>query len=131
MATRLNTKKHKHRMISTNRILPLGSLRRKVIRRLFSGWVLKLVHKGRILTAKLAVEICKQLRAQFGMQKASEELVDEHKRMHLLLKCARKRQVGSKRVSAARKQKTVDAMSTVDTLQTVPMQFEDWWALVG
>lgn len=109
MAKRLQTKKNLKRMFNTNQLIPLGSLKRKCVKKFFSGWVLKLVGNGRILTYKLASEVCRSLRKKFQMEKPGNPH-DETKRMHSLLKAARKRQLGKK---------TRDM--SMDEMETVPM----------
>ena len=112
MAKRLNTKKNLKRMFNTNKLLPLGSLKRKCVKKFFSGWVLKFVGNGRILTYKLASDVCKRLRKMFQMEKPGD-LHEETKRMHALLKAARKRQLGKN---------TLDNLDmSMDELETVPM----------
>lgn len=118
IAEGLNTKSHRKRMVTTSRILPLGGLRRKPLRKLFGGWILDLIGKGRILTKKLAQEVCQRLRKKFDLPKLRDH--EEELRMHVLLKNARKRKIGS-----SKNRKTSKAMSSIDNLQTVPMEFED------
>ena len=67
MYQRLQSKKHKKNMRNTNRILPPGGLRRAVIRKVFSFWVLEFYGKGRILTKKLATDVCCRLRKNWGL----------------------------------------------------------------
>ena len=125
MYRRLQSKKHKKRMRNTNRILPPGGLRRAVIRNVFSSWVLDFYGKGRILTKKLATDVCCRLRKKLGLGYLKDE--DEITRMHVLLKAARKRQLGKFRDPRGKSQ----AMSSMDLLETVPMftdevELESW-----
>ena len=71
-----------------------------------------MLHEGRVLTKKLAMETCRRLRKKFGLSMDLE--VEEVNRLHALLKQARKRQLG--KVSVVDK-----AMSCIDTAQTLPM----------
>ena len=120
MANRLKSKGHMERMVSTNRILPVGTLKRKIIKQLFSGWIRQYVGEGRVLTLKLALQVVASLRNKFSMEKLGEEQrLCEAKRMQYLLKVARKRKL-SNRVQSK-------AMSTMDTVDTVPMEAEDFW----
>lgn len=83
-------------METTNRLLPLGSLQRNCVQKKFSGWILDLVGEGRILTKKLAEQVYSGLRKKLklGPNDSSKEL--EVRRLHHVLKAARKRQVGKK-----------------------------------
>jgi len=120
MANRLKSKGHMERMLSTNRILPVGTLKRKIIKQLFSGWIRQYVGEGRVLTLKLALQVVASLRNKFSMEKLGEEQrLCEAKRMQYLLKVARKRKL-SNRVRSR-------AVSTMDTVDTVPMEAEDFW----
>jgi hypothetical protein len=119
MYQRLQSKKHKKRMRNTNRILPPGGLRRAVIRKVFSFWVLEFYGKGRILTKKLATDVCCRLRKKMGLGYLKDE--DEITRMHVLLKAARKRQLGKFRDPSIKLQ----AMSSMDLLETIPMFTDD------
>lgn len=113
MAKQLDTPKHQHRMATTNRILPVGSLRRRCIQKVFAGWILDFVYKGRIITRLLSAEVCRRLRRKFQMQGGSDSA--EINRLHVLLKCARKRQI----VKPSKKRKP--AMSSMDLLETLPL----------
>lgn len=115
MYKRLQSKNHKKRMRNTNRILPPGGLRRAMIRKVFSTWVLEFYGKGRILTKQVATEVCCRLRKKLGLGYLKDE--DEINRMHVLLKAARKRQLGKFRDPRDKSQ----AMSSMDLLETVPM----------
>ena len=115
MFKKLNNKDHKDRMSSTGQLLPLGGLRRKCVRKLFSGWVLQFIGGGRIITLKLAKDVCRRLRKKFGMPKAEED--EEEKRVHYLLKLARKRQVGKKPVGNCDQPSAMSSMDNMDTLQ--------------
>ena len=102
---RLNTKKNRLRMVTTNQILPLGSLKRNCVKKCFSGWVLDLVGNGRILTYKLALDVRRRLRKKFALEKEGDD--QEARRLHSLLKAARKRQLGKSKA--------------MDELETMPM----------
>lgn len=118
-------------MLTTNRLIPMGTLKRRILRNFFSKWVLQFINQGRILTLKLATEVCRQLRAKFGMPTKGDPM--ESKRLHWLLKTARKRQIGSKRKTSRVSKPQRSAMSSMDALQTVPLHsdelfgVEDWW----
>ena len=114
---KLHSKSHQKRMHDTNRILPVGGLRRKCIRKIFGGWVLQFIGKGRILTVKLAKEVCHRIRKWFELPSAGEWVTEEVKRMHYLLKTSRKRQIGKPIAKVA----LDTAMSEMDYLDTVPM----------
>lgn len=96
MAQKLQSKAHRKRMETTNRLLPLRSLQRNCVQKKFSGWILDLVGEGRILTKKLAEQVYSGLRKKLklGPNDSSKEL--EVRRLHHVLKAARKRQVGKK-----------------------------------
>lgn len=112
MIKKLNSKKHLKRMRNTNQILPVGSLRRNCIKKLFQGWVLGLVGAGRICTVKLAGEVCKRLRKHFELEADLFHGKTEKLRMHSFLKASRKRQLGS----------VNPAMSSVDNMETLLME---------
>ena len=90
-------------MVNTNQLLPVGSLKRKCIKKCFSGWVMDMVGNGRILTYKLALDVCNRLRKKFDLEKQGDDV--EARRLHSLLKAARKRQLG--------KSKAMDEMETL------------------
>ena len=121
---RLKSKSHKKRIHTTNSLLPPGGLRRQVIQKIFGGWILQFYGEGRILTKKLAKDVCKYVRKKMDLGPSGEE-GDEAKRMHMLLKAARKRKI----------QKPLKAMSSMDNLETVPMHLDDYgeedWATLG
>ena len=122
MARQLSTKKQMERIHSTNRVLPLGSMRCRGIKRIFGGWVLQFLHSGRILTYRLAKEVYRDLRKRLDMVGPNDP--DEITRLHNLLKTARKRQIPKPaRVSKPAKTK----MSDMDQLETVPMFMEENW----
>lgn len=100
---RLNTKKNRMRMVNTNQLLTLGSLKRTCVKKCSSGWVLDLIGNGRILTYKLALDVCRRLRKKFDLEKQGGD--EEARRLHSLLKAARKRQLG--------KSKAMDDMDTM------------------
>lgn len=118
IAEGLQTKAHRKRMVTTNRLLPVGGLRRAPLRKLFGGWILSLVGKGRILTRKLAKEVCQQLRKKFNLPKLKDR--DEELRTHVLLKSARKRKLCQPEPKGSSK-----AMSAMDILETVPLEMDD------
>ena len=127
LAKKLSSEHHRHRMRTTNRLLPMGSLKRKCVKNIFQGWVKKQLRgTGRVLTKRLAEIVVRRLRAHLDLPEcldprdAREEVV----RMQYLLKVARKRLGGS-------------AMSWVDQVTTLPLddpalqmgaveEFEDW-----
>ena len=112
---KLSSKQHKKRLTTTNRLFPPGTLRRRCIRNIFAGWVLQFVGQGRILTRSLAQDVCKQLRKYLHMTDHEDGVQElEAKRLHQLLKAARKRQLQS------------SAMSSFDQLETLPMPAEFW-----
>ena len=102
---RLNTKNNRMRMVNTNQLLPLGSLKRTCVKKCFSGWVLDLIGNGRILTYKLALDVRRRLRKKIDLEKQGDD--EEARRLHCLLKAARKRQLGKS---------TVKAMDEMDTM---------------
>lgn len=116
MSARLNSKLDQDRMHTTNRLLPLGSMRRRPIKKIFGGWILSFKDYGRVFTKKLASDVCKKLRKKFGLPGKSD--LAEVLRMHLLLKVARKRKVEKPGGPTGK------AMSSMDVLQTVPLAFE-------
>lgn len=120
LAEGLKTNSHQKRMATTNRLLPVGGLRRRCVKKLFGGWILELIGKGRILTKKLAHEVCQRLRKKFSLPKLNDH--DEVLRMHVLLKSARKRQIGKTKGNSK-------AMSSMDNLEILPLHGdaeEDW-----
>ena len=109
MYRRLNTDDHKQRMLTTDQLLPLGSLRRSAVRKIFAGWIKKLVGVGRLVTRKLAKNVVQSLRSKFEM---GNDMLNEDEilRMHSLLKVAKKRRLNTA------------AMSSVDLMDTCPME---------
>lgn len=102
-------------MVTTNMLLPLGSLRRTAVRSIFAGWIRKIIGHGRVLTRKLTKNVVHTLRSKFELGVLDDH--EEVQRMHSLLKVAKKR-----KLSPA-------AMSNVDNLVTLPMEIpdmEDW-----
>lgn len=111
LASKLSTPEHQKRMITTNRILPLGSLKRKVVHQIFAGWVKnKFRGMGRVFTYKLAALVVKRLRDKLDLPEC-HDIKDEVKKMQYFLKTARKR-LGK-----------LPAMSSVDEMVTMPMFF--------
>ena len=119
LAKKLNKRKELERISTTGKLLPLGSLRRRCVKRLFSGWVLQFVGLGRIIALKLATEVVRRLRKKYGMPKGDEA---ERKRMHHLLKLARKRQIGKVPLG---KVASKAAMSSMDNMETLQMEYAD------
>ena len=114
LAKKLSSEQHRHRMLTTNRLLPMGSLKRKVIKNIFQGWVNKKFRgTGRVLTKRLAELVVRRLRSELDLPQcldprdAGEEVV----RMQYLLKVARKRL----------KAKGSKAMSWFDEMTTLPL----------
>lgn len=126
MLRKLRTKKEQKRIVTTNRILPVGTLKRRAVKRIFAGWICELYGQGRILTATLAKEVCRSLRKKMGLVNHNVEVEEEAQRLHVLLKRARKRQI---HLLAGK----FEAMSSMDNLTTVPMlhelDLEDSWSL--
>ena len=111
LASKLSTPEHQKRMITTNRILPLGSLKRKVVHQIFAGWVKnKFRGMGRVFTYKLAALVVKRLRDKLDLPEC-HDIKDEVKKMQYFLKTARKR-LGK-----------LPAMSSVDEMVTMPRFF--------
>jgi len=115
LSSRLSGKQHLERMTTTNKLLPVGSLKRKCVRNLFTGWASTLVGQGRVLTKKLAEQVCRRLRKKFDLGPATDD-GHETRVLHHLLKLARKRKLGA----AAR-----PTMSSVDLLDTIPMEINE------
>ena len=107
MVERLRHKTHRKRMETTNRILPMGSLKKKQLKNIFNGWILEL--EGRVLTKQLAQETCDRLRKKLKLGPNDDFREDEIKRVHAVLKGARKRQLGK------------PAMSSMDNVETLPL----------
>lgn len=108
---KLSTPEHQKRMVTTSRLLPLGSLKRKTLKVLFSGWVEKRFKGcGRILTRKVAEATVRRLRSKLELPDC-HDLEDEINRMHYFLKVARKRLGPPK-----------NNMSAMDALETLPME---------
>ena len=124
LVSRLSTPQHQKRMITTNRLLPVGSLKRRCLKQLFSGWVnRKFKGEGRILTKKVASTVVRLLRSQLELPPC-HDVSEEIKRMHYFLKTARKR------LSVKPKMASVDEMETLplvaETLQQDEWYTEDW-----
>lgn len=99
------------RVHSTNRLLPPGGIRRRDVKRLFSGWCSKMQGYGRVITRRMAKEVCRGLRERFGLPVLSDEQEGlEVGRLHTILKVAKKRQL---------------AMAAADMAETLPMGDED------
>ena len=118
IAKKLRSEQDKTRMMTTDRIIPQGSLRRTCVRDVFSTWILQLAGQGRILTKKLAFQVLVRLRKKFGLPiRAFEEHRDEVIRLHGLLKASRKQQLGKPCSPKF-------AMSYMDNVDTLPMPDE-------
>ena len=105
-----NLQHDKDRILTTNRLLPLGSLKRESVRDIFKQWIVELLHEGRVLTKKFAKVVCTRLRKKFGLHGEVEKA--EWERSHALLKAARKRQLGNPRCPT---------MSAMDMCDNLPM----------
>ena len=116
LAKRLRSESEISRMVSTDRILPLGSLRRECVRSLFKGWIIKLVGTGRTLTKKLSQQVLLRLRKKFNLSELGpEEFKEEMTRLHSFLKASRKQKLG-KEAGFKKKPKKKRAM-----LETQPL----------
>ena len=98
------------RILSTNRILPLGSLKTTAVQRIFAGWIKKFRGKGRTFTSKFAREVCNKMRAEMGLEPEGPNA--EVKQMQTLLKQARKLGIGSSK----------PAMDNADTQELVTLK---------
>ena len=116
LSSRLNAPKHVKRMATTSRILPMGNLRRRCVKDLFTGWALDLVGQGRVLTKKLSKQVCTKLRKHFNLGPSHDD-GGESKMLHRLLKLARKRKLGTH---------PLPKMSSSDVTETLPYDPEDW-----
>ena len=97
-----------------NRLLPMGSLKRKVIKNIFQGWVNKKFRgTGRVLTKRLAELVVRRLRSELDLPQCLDprDAWEEVVRMQYLLKVARKRL----------KAKGSAAMSWFDEMTTLPL----------
>ena len=79
---------HVRRMVSTNRLFPLGSFKSRAVADLFGGWAAKFRGQGRCMTKKLAMLVCQRLRASFDLEPGTKE---EAERFLHLLQAARKK----------------------------------------
>lgn len=117
MMKRLSSKCHQHRILTTNKILPLGSLKRRCLKNIFSGWVSKKFKgNGRVLTRALVGMVLRRLRARHDLDTSD---LSEVPRMQYLLKVARKRLS-----PAAMSGTDVDTMTTLPLFPAEPL--EDW-----
>lgn len=107
----MNSNGHINRQIGTNRLLPVGSLKRASLKEIFGGWICRLRGEGRRLTKKLAMDVCTRMRHELGMEKTIPQ--EEITRLHCLLKMARKRKLQK---PAQRKETMVVNIDEVDTL---------------
>lgn len=113
LAKRLKGESHQSRIHGTNRLLPNGSLKRRVLRQIFGGWVHRYAPcQRRLFTRRLAKDVCQALRDKFGMDPMEDER--EEKRMASLLALARKRKVKRPRTKAM----------NMDNVETLPMPEE-------
>ena len=119
LTRKLSTPEHQKRMSTTNRLLPVGSLKRRVIKQVFAGWVKqKFKGTGRVFTRKIAELVVRRVRAKLQLPDC-HDISDEVNRMQYFLKTARKR-LGKP-----------PAMSSVDEMQTLPMELGHVEAIVG
>ena len=105
--------KDERRILSTNRLLPQGTLRRRCIKQIFGGWTNKA--QGRCFTKKLASMVCSKLRKKFGLELEGPDL--ESDRLLTLLKLARKHHL-----------KKPSKMSEMDNVETLPFFPQDRFA---
>ena len=105
--------KDERRILSTNRLLPQGTLRRRCIKQIFGGWTNKA--QGRCFTKKLASMVCSKLRKKFGLELEGPDL--ESDRLLTLLKLARKHRL-----------KKPSKMSEMDNVETLPFFPQDRFA---
>ena len=103
---------HVRRMVSTNRLIPLGSFKSRSVACLFGGWAAKFRGKGRCMTKKLAMLVCKRLRLHFDLEPGTKE---ESERFLHLLQAARKKRLRKPRAKTA----------AMDTCETQPMDLQD------
>ena len=112
LAKKLSSREDQKRMVTTNRLLPMGSLKRACLKRLFNGWVhKKFLGSGRVLTKKLGLEVVRKLRSKLQLPPCYD-FKEEASRMQYFLKVARKRLGPQKKKN----------MSTMDALETLPME---------
>ena len=126
LVSKLSTPEHQKRMVTTSRLLPVGSLKRRCLRNLFNGWVnRKFKGEGRILTKKVASNVVRLLRSQLELPPC-HDLSEEISRMHYFLKTARKRLSG----------KVKPKMANLDEMETLPLclgdptdalEQDEWW----
>lgn len=90
------------------------------MKKIFSGWILGLVGEGRILTKKLARQVCFGLRRKLGLPPNETDNDLEIQRMHKCLKAARKRQIGKPKPT-----KVGSGMSSLDNMQTLLVEYGD------
>lgn len=126
LVSKLSTPEHQKRMVTTSRLLPVGSLKRRCLKNLFNGWVnRKFKGEGRILTKKVASNVVRLLRSQLELPPC-HDLSEEISRMHYFLKTARKRLSG----------KVKPKMANLDEMETLPLclgdptdalEQDEWW----
>ena len=110
LGKRLRSESHQLRISSTNRLLPLGSLKKRSLKGLFGGWIRKYKGCVRLFTKVKSAAFCEK---PLGIKATPEE---EWKRMAALLSMARKR-------SLKKLERPVAAMpaENIDNMETVPM----------
>ena len=106
---KLKLPKHQRRIAMTNRLLPLGSLRKTRIQKVVSGWPNDFSGR-RCFTTALVKQTNNILRAKYGLEPSDVEVG----RIKQLLQTVRKRKVGLEAMAA-----------NPDELETLPMTTED------
>lgn len=120
LAKRLRSEEHQTRMHGSNRLFPLGSLKKDSLRGIFGGWIPQ-VAQSRLFTKALCRVICGMLRDKFGMGPTPD---DEPKRLKALLSLARKRGLKIERAKPSRPQRQKQ-MTHIDLMDTLPMEMEE------
>ena len=116
LSKKLMSPQHQHRMQTTNRLIPQGSLKRRCVKEIFQGWVHKSFRGcGRILTKKLVTLVTRRLRLKLELPDC-HDISSEASRLQYLLKVARKR------LKPKPKSKH---MSNVDNMDTLLLACED------
>lgn len=96
------------RIAMTNRLLPLGDLRKKRVQKVLGGWPNDYVGR-RCFTKPLVKEVNGILRARYGLEKSDAE----EGRIKRLLQNVRKRKLGA-------------MVPNPDEMETLPLPYEDW-----
>ena len=109
---RLRTPNQQKRIAMTNRLLPLGSLRKAKIQKILGGWPNEYAGR-RCFTKAFVRQVNALLRARYGLDPCSAE----EDRIKRLLQNVRKRKVG----------KPVPAMVSMDDLETMPFNIDEEW----